>query len=128
MNRRIKSPAVALLLLQIFLFAATAWAQGRKPAAGSGEDFFIIASIDQSKLQLLLKRPTEVTELVKVAVKTQFLDEAGKPIHLSDLRAGDTVWATVSGSRDKSTTTRVRKGPMTMQQLHRYYLDYPEIK
>lgn len=128
MNRRIESPAMALLLLQIFLFGATGWAQGTKSAAGSGEDFFIIASIDQSKLQLLLKRPTEVTELVKVTVKTQFLDEAGEPIPLSALRAGDTVWATVSGSSDNFTATRVRKGPMTMQQLHRYYLDYPEIK
>ena len=101
-------------------------AQERKTA--SGEEFFIIASIDQSKSQVLLKRASEVTTLAQVTPKTQYFDEKGKAIRLSDLRAGDTVWAVTTGSEDKMTVTRLRKGPMTVSELHQYYLDYPEIK
>jgi hypothetical protein len=94
----------------------------------AGEAFFIVGSVDPSKSQILLKRPTEVTLLVKVDAKTQFLDDAGKPLAISDFRAGDTVWVTTSGGGDQPEATRVRKGQMTVADLHRYYLDYPEIK
>lgn len=107
-------------------FAGVANAQEKKTAAG--EEFFLIASIDQAKLQVLLKRPTEVTLLAKVTSKTQLLDEKGKPIKLSDLRAGDTVWAVTSGGDQDTSVERLRKGPMTVPELHQYYLDYPEIK
>ena len=61
-------------------------------AASSDEQFFIISSVDLKKDQLVLKRPTEVTVLMDVNDKTVVLDEKGKPLHLKDLRAGDTVW------------------------------------
>lgn len=93
----------------------------------SGEQFFIIASLDQSKSEILLKRPDEVTELVNTTPKTQYFDENGKPLKLSDLRAGDTAWVISSGGANP-TAVRVRKGQMTLAELHRYYLDYPEIK
>jgi hypothetical protein len=105
------------------LAAATA---GKKTPAG--EQFFIVASVDLQKSQLLLKHPTEVTLLVHVDDKTKYLDSAGKPIQLSSLRAGDTVWATLSNSSSEATATRVRKGEMTTAELHRHYLSYPEIK
>jgi hypothetical protein len=108
------------------LALATRAAQEKKTAAG--EEFFIVASIDQSKSQLLLKRPTEVTSLATVTAKTQYLDEKGKPIRLADLRAGDTVWAVITGGNENMTVVRLRKGPMTVPELHQYYLDYPEIK
>ncbi|HTW23983.1 MAG TPA: hypothetical protein VMD78_10310 [Candidatus Baltobacteraceae bacterium] len=92
-----------------------------------GEQFFIIASLDQQKAEILLKRPDEVTELLNTTPKTQYLDENGKPLKLSDLRAGDTVWVTLSGGANP-TAIRVRKGQMTVADLHRYFLDYPEIK
>lgn len=94
----------------------------------SGEQFFIIASIDHANSQLLLKRPTEVTVLVKVDSKTKYLNEHGKSIPLSDFRAGDTVWARLSGDSAEPTAIVVRKGEMTVADLHKYYLDYPEIK
>jgi hypothetical protein len=97
-----------------------------KPSAG--EQFFIVASIDLQKSQLLLKHPTEVTLLVKISGTTQILDDAGKPLKLADLRAGDTVWVTSSGSGDNVAANRVRKGEMTVADLHQHYLDYPEIK
>jgi hypothetical protein len=93
----------------------------------AGEQFFMIASLDQSKSEILLKRPDEVTLLLNTTPKTQFFDENGKPLKLSDLRAGDTVWVISSGDAHP-TALRLRKGQMTIAELHRYYLDYPEIK
>jgi hypothetical protein len=105
------------------LAAATA---GKKTPAG--EQFFILASVDLQKSQLLLKHPTEVTLLAHVDDKTKYLDSAGKPTQLSNFRAGDTVWVTLSNGPTGATATRVRKGEMTVAELHRYYLSYPEIK
>jgi hypothetical protein len=105
------------------LAAATA---GKKTSAG--EQFFIVASVDLQKSQLLLKHPTEVTLLVHVDDKTKYLDSAGKPIQLSNLRAGDTVWVTLSNGPSGVTAIRARKGEMTVAELHRYYLSYPEIR
>ncbi len=106
---------------------------GRAPAApvkqaASGEEFFIVASIDLQKSQILLKHPTEVTLLAKVDPSTKFADENGKPLKLSDFRAGDTVWVTIAGGASGSSAVALRKGEMTVAELHRYYLDYPEIK
>jgi len=99
---------------------------GKKTPAG--EQFFIVASVDLQKSQLLLKYPTEVTLLVRTTDQTRLLDDAGMPIKLSDFRAGDTVWVTSAGSGDSALATKVRKGQMTVADLHRYYLDYPAIK
>ena len=118
--------AVLFALIPVVALASRA-AQEKK--TGAGEEFFITASIDQSKSQLLLKRPTEVTSLATVTAKTQYFDEKGKPIRLADLRAGDTVWAVTTNAADGNmTVVRLRKGPMTVPELHQYYLDYPEIK
>ncbi len=92
-----------------------------------GEQFFIIASLDQSKSEILVKRPDEVTLLLNTTPKTQYFDENGKALKLSDLRAGDTVWATSTGGA-QPTAIQIRKGQMTVADLHRYYLDYAEIK
>jgi len=99
---------------------------GKKNAAG--EQFFIVASIDLQQSQLLLKYPTEVTLLMKVTPQTKLADESGNPIKLSDFRAGDTLWAISTGSGDDTTAVKVRKGQMTVADLHRYYLDYEAIK
>jgi hypothetical protein len=101
-------------------------AQDKKTSAG--EAFFIVASVDQSKSQVLLKRPTEVTLLVTVDAKTQFLDDAGKPLKIGDFRAGDTVWVTSKQTGDSVVALNIRKGQMTVADLHRYYLDFSEIK
>jgi hypothetical protein len=93
----------------------------------AGEQFFMIASLDQSKSEILLKRPDEVTLLVNATPKTQYIDENGRPLKLSDIRAGDAVWVIASGGAQPAAI-RIRKGQMTVAELHRYYLDYPEIK
>jgi len=117
--------ALSFCLLTALSFAQNARAQEKKNAAG--EQFFIVSSIDQTKSQVLLKRPTEVTLLMKIDDKTQFVDEQGKSMKLSDLRAGDTVWVIVNASTktDSPVAARIRRGPMTVPDLHRLYLDYP---
>jgi hypothetical protein len=94
----------------------------------SGEQFFIVASIDRQNSQLLLKRPTEVTLLVKIGPKTKYLDKDGHSTTLSGFRAGDTVWAKLSNDSTEPTVIEMREGQMTVADLHRYYLDYPIIK
>jgi len=102
-------------------------AQDVKPIAG--EQFYIIASVDQTKQELLLKRPTEVTTLIKTSDKTQFFDDTGHPLRLTDFRAGDTVWvASGKSASSEPVATRIRKGQMTVADLHKLYLDYAEIK
>lgn len=96
--------------------------------SASGEQFFIVASIDRQNEQLLLKRPTEVTVLVKVDSKTKYFNDQGKPTPLTTFRAGDTVWAKVTDSQTDPTVIEMREGEMTLADLHKYYLDYPIIK
>jgi hypothetical protein len=99
---------------------------GKKTPAG--EQFFIVASVDLQRSQLLLKYPTEVTQLMKVDGSTKFADDSGQPLKLSDFRAGDTVWVTSRTSGGEVTAVHVRKGQMRVADLHRYYLDYSEVK
>jgi hypothetical protein len=94
----------------------------------TGEQFFIVASLDLQKQQLLLKYPTEVTLLVKATDQTKFVDDSGNAMKLSDFRAGDTVWLTSGKGSDGAVALKVRKGQMTVADLHRYYLDYAEIR
>lgn len=94
----------------------------------SGEQFFIVASIDRQNSQMLLKRPTEVTVLVKLNANTKYLNAGGKPTTLATFRAGDTVWAKLSGNEPEPTVTQIREGEMTVADLHRYYLDYGIVK
>ncbi len=100
------------------------------PKNERGEQFFIVASVDLQKSQLLLKYPTEVTLLVKIDPKTSLQDEPGKPLQLTDFRAGDTVWvsSTTAHGDTEATATRILKGEMTVADLHKYYLDYAEIR
>ena len=99
---------------------------GKKTAAG--EQFFIIGSVDLTQQQILLKWPTEVTLLLKVTPNTKFESESDKPLKLSDFRAGDTVWVTYSGTGTDATAVHVRAGIMSVDDLHKYYLDYAVIK
>jgi hypothetical protein len=116
--------ASALLLL-IFLAVLPGSAQSAKGKASSTSyqgDFYIISSVNLQKNQILLKLPTEVTEVMRVNEKTVYLDESGKPIHLSDLRAGDTVYIVSEHTADGFLALRIHKGPMTVEILRQRYL------
>jgi hypothetical protein len=74
---------------------------------------------------MVLKRPTEVTLTMRVAEKTRCRDEQGKTIRFTDLRAGDTVFiASEPDSSGHPVASSVRRGPMTVEELHRRYLRF----
>ena len=104
---------------------APVWAQTGKDAANSDfaqGDFFIVSSIDLAKRQILLKRPTEVTELMRVEGDTRYFEERGKPIRLTDLRAGDTVFIVAKPGSGQPVAATIHKGPMTPDVLRERYL------
>jgi hypothetical protein len=124
MNKLIRFLTVSLGLLIALALAVPAPADQKKSAA-SNDEFFIVSSVDLLKHQLVLKRPTEVTVLMHVDDKTAYLDANGKPLRLTDLRAGDTVYVNATvGSDGEFLARRIRKGPMTVQELHKRYLNY----
>jgi hypothetical protein len=85
-------------------------------------DFFIVSSIDLAKKQILLKRPTEVTELMRVDGETRYFDESGKQMRLPDLRAGDTVFIISKPAGGQPVAVTIHKGPMTLDVLRERYL------
>jgi hypothetical protein len=119
-----------LLLLVFLIFAAflgcgpSLAAQAAKGAANtnSSEEFFIISSVDSEKRQLLLKLPSEITELLQVNDKTRYTDKNGKVMQFADLRAGDTVYIRSAVTPTGKLAVSVHKGPMTVEELHRHYL------
>jgi hypothetical protein len=114
--------AIATLLIAAVFACATGSAQSRTAAPRAPVDeFFIISSIDVDRNQLLLKRPTEVTEVMRVDGATRYVDEDKKPIKVTDLRAGDTVYITSRPGIGGSLAVEIRKGPMTVIELRRRY-------
>jgi hypothetical protein len=89
-------------------------------------DFFIVSSIDLAKSQILLKRPTEVTALMRVDRETRYLEERGNPIRLADLRAGDTVYILSKSSGSQPLAVTIHKGPMTLDVLRERFLKRPK--
>jgi hypothetical protein len=113
------------LALAVVVFAAlpVAAADREQARPARGDEFFIISSVNASKHQLVLKRPTEVTELMAVTDSTVYVDEQGKPLRFEDLRAGDTVYvAYTNRSEGPPVASRIRRGPMTLEELHQRYL------
>jgi hypothetical protein len=128
MNKLRSVSVLCLALLAGFALALPMLAaqkdKGKSAPSSAGESFFIISSVDLTKQQIVLKQPTEVTLLVRVNEKTSYLSEQGKPLKLSDLRASDTVWAILQPSPEAPLVLRIRKGPMTLAELHRRYLKF----
>jgi hypothetical protein len=120
-RRRMWAALVLVSVLAVPMVAQTA----RKPSSEgdlSTAEFFIISSVDLGKKQILLKRPTEVTELMQVQDDTRFFEENQKPLKLTDLRAGDTVYITSRRNGEQSIALIIRKGPMTLETLRERYL------
>ena len=110
----------------LVLTVAAAWtATAATPAPVSTEDFFIVSSVDSGKGLMVVKRPTEVTLTMGLTGKTRCRDEQGKPIRTTDLRAGDTVFiASDRSASGQPVATSIRRGPMTVPELHRRYLRF----
>ena len=110
-------PKRALSLLRAAAFL------GALGAGHSGDEFYIVSSVDAARSRLVLKRPTEVTVVVRVGERTADRSEDGKPLRFSDLRAGDTIWVVASKESDGQLSARaIRRGPMTLQELQKRYL------
>jgi hypothetical protein len=118
------------MVLAVGLVASpAAGAQKQRSAApavqAAGIDqFFIISSIDLPQHRLVLKMPTEVTTVMLVTDKTIALGEKGEVLKLTDFRTGDTVYATSTAGPEGPVAVRIRKGAMTVEELHRRYLKY----
>jgi hypothetical protein len=112
-----RSLVSAVLLFLVAAAGAPDVAVAQPAQAG---EFFIISSVDPVKEQLLVKRPTEVTQVMHVDAHTKYVGRDQKPIGLMDVHAGDTVYITSSAASD--VAVEVRKGPMTVAELHRRYL------
>jgi len=115
-----RTSALRFLVALLALFTATS-VPAASAAAGDREEFFILSSVDSARGRMVLKRPTEVTLLMQVNGRTAYRDEQGKPLRLSDLRTGDTLFITfLQSSVGEPMALRVRLGPMTLQEMRRY--------
>jgi hypothetical protein len=88
------------------------------------DEFYLVSSVDRAHNTLVLMHPWQVTQTVTVSDKTQYLDDQGKPIKLTDLRAGDTIFATAHADKTTVTVDKIRKGVMTVAELRKRYLPY----
>src|SRR5438128_208553 len=114
--------AASVLVLAV---AAASAAGAPTPASVSTEEFFIVSSVDSGKGLMVVKRPTEVTLTMGLNEKTRCRDEQGKPIRATDLRAGDTVFiASARNASGQAVAASIRRGPMTVPELHRRYLRF----
>ena len=115
--RRVFAGVALLVVFATALRAAS-------PAAPSADEFFIVSSVDSDKGTIVVKRPTETTLTIRVTEKTRCLGLKGEAIRFTDLRAGDTVFiASIAGSGPPVAST-IRRGPMTVEELHRRYLRF----
>ena len=114
-------PILAAVLLCAWAVPAFSRTAGGSSAAVT-DDFFIVSSIDVAQNRLVLKRPSEVTVLVRVTEETSYRSEQNRPLQLGDLRAGDTVFIRLGTGTESDLAKSVRRGPMTVEELHRRYL------
>ncbi len=121
-SRRLLRSAVLAALLVTPVTAAVAGQAAARSIPAPADEFFIVSSIDPSKGQLLLKRPTEVTDVMRVDKDTRYVDEHGKAIALDQLRAGDTVFVRARTGSGGTVAIEIRKGPMTIPELQKRYL------
>jgi hypothetical protein len=92
----------------------------------SGDEFFIISSVNPPKMQVVAKRPTEVTQVIFVDGDTKYLDRTGRAIILNDLHAGDTVFIRERRGSDHPVAQEIRIGRMTISELRKRDLATPK--
>lgn len=113
------------MLAGTFVLALALCAPIHAQTNSKGEEFFMISSVDQKTHQVVLMRPTQLTVAAGVGPQTVCLGDKGQKMTVSELRAGDTVWAVVkTGKNGVATALRIREGAMTQAELERLYLHY----
>ena len=121
-GRRLRVVAIVFATVVSCVFSLAAQSSKAAGTTNGGEEFFIVSSVDITKKQLLLKEPTEITQLIQVNDKTRYMDKDGKPMQFGDLRAGDTIYIKSANTSAGRVAVSIRKGPMTLQELQRHYL------
>ena len=121
-GRRLRVVAIVFATVVSCVFLVAAQSSKATGSTNGGEEFFIVSSVDITKKQLLLKEPTEITQLIQVNDKTRYMDKDGKPMQFGDLRAGDTIYIKSANGSAGRVAVSIRKGPMTLQELQRHYL------
>jgi hypothetical protein len=121
-GRRLRVVAIVFATVVSCVFSVAAQSSKAAGTTNGGEEFFIVSSVDITKKQLLLKEPTEITQLIQVNDKTRYTDRTSKPMQFGDLRAGDTIYVRSSTTSAGRVAVSIRKGPMTLQELQRHYL------
>jgi hypothetical protein len=102
---------------------ASLWAGQRGTLRETHDEFFIISSVNLPKHQLVLKLPTEVTLQMTVTGASTIVGEHGQPVKLEQLRSGDTAYISYARSAEGAKAIKIRLGPMTVQELHKRYLN-----
>ena len=121
-RRRLRVVGIVFATVASCVFSVAAQSSKATGSTNGGEEFFIVSSVDITKKQLLLKEPTEITQLIQVNDKTRYMDKDGKPMQFGDLRAGDTIYIKSANTSAGRVAVSIRKGPMTLQELQRHYL------
>ncbi|HUK30430.1 MAG TPA: hypothetical protein VLV89_04900 [Candidatus Acidoferrum sp.] len=124
MNKLAKFISSAALCAALLLLGVSAKSQATPPPPSNFPDaFFVVSSVDRAHNALILLQPTEIAVVYQLTDKTQFADANGKPLKLTDFRAGDTIYASSHANSDGTLTLdHVRKGDMTVAELRRRYL------
>ena len=121
-GRRLRVVAIVFATVVSCVFSVAAQSSKAPRTTNGREEFFIVSSVDITKKQLLLKEPTEITQLIQVNDKTRYVEKDGKPMQFGDLRAGDTIYIKSANTSGGRVAVSIRKGPMTLQELQRHYL------
>jgi type IV secretory pathway protease TraF len=127
MNKTVRLVAATLAASLAAALSTPAKAQSPVSSTNSrGEQFYVISSVDVQKHQIVLMRPTQLTVVASTSDQTTYLGEQGQKLALKDLRAGQTVWATLRKEKNgQQSVLKIREGAMTVAELHRLFLDYP---
>jgi hypothetical protein len=113
----------AMALMTLMALISCGLAAAASEVAKGGEEFFIVSSLDAARGRIVLKRPTEVTVVMRVTERTAYRGEDGRTLRFADLRAGETGYITFTREpAGDLAATLVRLGPMTVAELHRRYL------
>lgn len=113
---------ISLASLAILILTSALAVHAQVQAKAGNDEFFVISSIDKTHNALVLLRPTQITATIAVNEKTKYVDENGKPIKMTDLRTGDTIFVTYSTQNNALIAQSVRKGMMTTAEMRKRYL------
>jgi hypothetical protein len=123
MNKLGRVFTLAALCAALLLTGVSVTSQTPPPPTKFADQFYVVSSVDRAHNALILLAPTEIAVVFQLTDKTQFADANGKPLKLTDFRAGDTIYAISHSNSDGSLTLdHVRKGDMTVAELRRRYL------